>query len=79
MRTIQMTLDEELVADLDEVVKQNNSNRSAFTSEALRKAINHYKQTRLVEKHRKGYERFPVTDDEFADWEDEYKKAKLAH
>ena len=71
MKTIQMTLDDDLIHDLDALVKEQNSNRSAFTRKALRKAINTYRQHKLIEQHRKGYEKYPVSADEFSVWEDE--------
>lgn len=71
MKTIQMTLDDDLVIELDSIVKENNTNRSAFTRDALRKAITYYRQLKLAEQHRKGYQRHPVKPDEFSIWEDE--------
>ncbi len=71
MRTIQMTLDDDLVNELDQIVKEANTNRSAFTRDALRKALAYYREQALVEKHRQGYLRHPVTADEFSVWEDE--------
>ncbi|OQW97801.1 MAG: CopG family transcriptional regulator, partial [Thiothrix lacustris] len=39
MRTLQMTFDDDLVTELDQVVQESHTNRSAFTREALRMAI----------------------------------------
>ncbi|MHB8793240.1 MAG: ribbon-helix-helix domain-containing protein [Thermoleophilia bacterium] len=71
MRTIQMTLDDELVTAVDNVVKKMNTTRSAFTRKALKDAINQVENEMLEEKHRKGYKRFPVAKTEFSDWESE--------
>lgn len=71
MRTIQMTLDDDLVRTVDQVSKQLNTTRSAFTRKALREALDRYNLEQLEKKHRQGYERNPVTDDEFSDWESE--------
>lgn len=71
MRTIQMTLDDELVESVDKVVKELNTTRSAFTRNALRDAINQLNATLLEEKHRKGYQWHPVRNDEFGVWEGE--------
>lgn len=71
MRTIQMTLDDDLVNELDSIVQESSTNRSAFTRDALRKAITYYHQLKLAEKHRKGYQQHPVQDGEFSAWEDE--------
>lgn len=71
MRTVQMTFDDDLVTELDQIVQETRTNRSAFTREALRMAIAFYHQRKLVEKHREGYRRHPVTVDEFSVWEGE--------
>ena len=71
MRTIQMTLDNDLVDAVDAMVKSLETTRSAFTRQALRDALEKHKRERLEQKHRDGYERFPVADSEFSDWEDE--------
>ncbi|MEA3347919.1 MAG: ribbon-helix-helix domain-containing protein [Pseudomonadota bacterium] len=71
MRTIQMSLDEELVQSVDKVVKKLNTTRSAFTRNALRDAINHFNIRRLEEKHRNGYESHPLNQEEFNVWEEE--------
>ena len=71
MRTIQMTLDDDLVRAVDRVSKQLNTNRSAFTRKALRDALARYNLEQLERKHRQGYERNPVGADEFSVWETE--------
>ena len=69
MKTIQMTLDEDLVKAVDRISKQLNTTRSAFTRQALREALSRYSTEQLEQKHKKGYERHPVTADEFSVWE----------
>lgn len=71
MRTIQMTLDDDLVAAVDKVVTELNTTRSAFTRAALQQAITNFNVRRLEEKHRKGYETHPVKKGEFSLWEGE--------
>lgn len=71
MRTIQMTLDDDLVKAVDRVAKQLHTNRSAFTRNALREALARYNLEQLERKHRQGYERHPVVADEFSVWETE--------
>ena len=71
MKTIQMTLDEDLVKAVDRVSKQLNTSRSAFTRKALREALDRYSIEQLERTHRKGYERHPVSADEFLVWEEE--------
>jgi metal-responsive CopG/Arc/MetJ family transcriptional regulator len=71
MRTIQMTLDDDLVKTVDRVSKQLHTSRSAFTRKALREALSRYDLEQLERKHRQGYERHPVTAEEFSVWETE--------
>jgi metal-responsive CopG/Arc/MetJ family transcriptional regulator len=71
MRTIQMTLDEDLVKAVDRVSKQLKTSRSAFTRKALREALTRYNLEQLEDKHRRGYELQPVASDEFSVWEAE--------
>jgi metal-responsive CopG/Arc/MetJ family transcriptional regulator len=71
MRTVQMTLDDDLVSQVDSVVKQLHTSRSAFTRNALRDALLNYSTEQLELKHQKGYEQHPASSDEFAVWEDE--------
>jgi metal-responsive CopG/Arc/MetJ family transcriptional regulator len=71
MRTIQMTLDEDLVEAVDRVSKQLNTSRSAFTRKALRDALARYSLEQLERRHRQGYARHPVAGDEFSVWETE--------
>jgi metal-responsive CopG/Arc/MetJ family transcriptional regulator len=71
MRTIQMTLDDDLVEAVDRVSKELCTSRSAFARKALRDAIARYRLEQLERKHRRGYEQHPVATDEFSVWETE--------
>lgn len=71
MRTVQMTMDEELLASVDEAAKKLKTTRSGFTRQALREALDRLASRRLEEKHRQGYERHPVAKGEFDVWEEE--------
>jgi len=71
MRTVQMTLDEDLVRTVDRVSKKLGTSRSAFTRDALREALARYSVSQLERRHRRGYERQPVAPDECAVWETE--------
>jgi len=66
-----MTLDDELVKEVDRVVKRIHTSRSAFTRNALRGALARYSIEQLEHKHRKGYERYPVAVGELSVWERE--------
>jgi len=71
MKTIQMTLDEELVDEVDRISRELHTSRSAFTRKALREALERYNMEKLERRHREGYERHPVSVDEFSVWETE--------
>lgn len=71
MRTIQMTLDDDLVASVDRVVRKLKTTRSAFTRKALKDAIKQVNVNMLEKKHKQGYERHPVGKTEFSVWESE--------
>jgi metal-responsive CopG/Arc/MetJ family transcriptional regulator len=71
MRTVQMTLDDDLVEAVDRVSRQLHTSRSAFTRKALREALSRYDIEELERKHRQGYRQHPVSGDEFSVWETE--------
>ena len=71
MRTIQMTLDDDLVETVDKIIRELETSRSAFTRDALRDAVNRFNIRRLEEKHKKGYTLHPVKSEEFGAWEKE--------
>ena len=71
MRTVQMTLDDDLVKAVDRVSKQLRMSRSAFTRKALREALSCYNLKQMERRHRQGYKRHPVTAEEFSVWETE--------
>jgi metal-responsive CopG/Arc/MetJ family transcriptional regulator len=71
MRTIQMTLDDNLVKAVDRVSKELHTSRSAFTRKALQEALARHKRLQLEQKHRLGYEKKPVDAGEFSVWETE--------
>ena len=70
MQTVQMTLDPELIVAVDKVVKRLGTTRSAFTRDALRLALKRLRTEELERKQREGYQKHPVTANEF-DWEGE--------
>jgi metal-responsive CopG/Arc/MetJ family transcriptional regulator len=71
VRTVQMTLDSELVAAVDKAARRLGTSRSAFAREALRAALRRLQERSREEKHREGYRRKPVKRGEFSDWETE--------
>ncbi len=71
MRTIQMTLDDDLVDAVDKLAKKLKTTRSAFARKALREAIKRVNIRSLENKHKRGYERYPAGKAEFSVWESE--------
>lgn len=71
MKTVQMTLDENLIVSVDKVVKHLGTTRSAFTRQALKSALREVRVKELERKHREGYKRKPVRHEEFGVWEAE--------
>jgi metal-responsive CopG/Arc/MetJ family transcriptional regulator len=71
MRTVQMTLDADLVRAVDRAAKRLGTTRSAFTRDALRSALGRLRVRELEEKQREGYARKPVRKREFSVWEHE--------
>lgn len=71
MRTIQMTLEENLLAEVDRTAKKMGTTRSAFARQALRLALRQLKAQEKEQRHREGYARKPVRQGEFSGWEDE--------
>ena len=65
MKTIQITIDDDLVRSVDSLVKSQGTTRSAFIRKLLRAALLEIREAGLDRKHREGYEKFPVTPDEF--------------
>ena len=71
MKTIQMTIDADLLTDVDEAVKALGTNRSAFIRDALQNALRQLTLRQLEDQHAAGYERIPARAGEFEGWEDE--------
>ena len=68
MKTVQMTLDEELIERIDRAARRLKTSRSAFTREALRKALKHLSTLEREARHRRGYAATPVRPGEFDVW-----------
>jgi metal-responsive CopG/Arc/MetJ family transcriptional regulator len=71
MRTVQIMLDEELLAWVDQAAKELKMTRSAFIRKALREALDRLAVWEQEERHRRGYEEQPVLKGEFDVWEKE--------
>jgi len=71
MRTIQITIDEALLSEVDQVIQQLGMTRSAFIRNVLQFALKQQKLLLLERKHREGYSKKPVGPGEFDIWESE--------
>ena len=71
IKTIQMTIDESLLEEVDSTRVGLGMNRSAFIREALRQAMERFRMAELERKHAAGYARRPVEPGEFDVWEAE--------
>jgi metal-responsive CopG/Arc/MetJ family transcriptional regulator len=71
LKTVQMTLDNDLVEEGDRTVELLGTTRSAFTRDALRAALDRAQEREMERRHREGYARHPVRSGELGDWESE--------
>ncbi len=71
MKTVQMTIDEHLLTQVDTVVRNLNTTRSAFMRDALQLALKQLRVAMLERQHVAGYQKHPVKQDEFDIWEAE--------
>jgi metal-responsive CopG/Arc/MetJ family transcriptional regulator len=68
MKTIQMTIDEDLLGRVDRVSRKLRTTRSAFARDALRAALDRLSAIEMERRHREGYRRNPARPGEFDDW-----------
>lgn len=68
MKTVQMTLEPELLRAVDRAARKSGTSRSGFTRSALREALARLEERELERKQREGYERQPVRAGEFDVW-----------
>lgn len=64
MKTIQMTIDDELLAEVDQVIRSMGVTRSAFIRQALIAALKRRRILELERQQAEGYARFPVQSGE---------------
>lgn len=67
-KTIQMTIDESLLEQVDATSTQLGLSRSAFIRQALRQALERARIAELERQHAAGYARHPVEPGEFDVW-----------
>jgi metal-responsive CopG/Arc/MetJ family transcriptional regulator len=68
MKTIQMTIDDSLLADVDRAVDELGTNRSLFIRTALQSALQQHAIEKLEARHAAGYAEQPAREEEVAEW-----------
>lgn len=71
MRTIQITVPEKLVQNVDKAIQKLKTTRSAFVRQALTASLKKIEILRMEANHRVGYTKKPTAPEEFGDWEKE--------
>lgn len=71
LKTIQMTIEEQLLEEVDKVVVALDTSRSAFLRDALRMALRRYRTALLEQRHANGYSARPMNSEEIEEWSDE--------
>jgi len=71
MKTIQMTIDEQLLEQVDAAIQAQGMSRSAFIREALQLALRQYALRLMERRHEEGYTAHPAAPGEFDVWQDE--------
>jgi metal-responsive CopG/Arc/MetJ family transcriptional regulator len=70
MKTIQMTIEEDLLEEVDLLVNQLDITRSAFIRQALHESRQRQKIAEMERKHIEGYLRHPQQSEEFDLWDE---------
>lgn len=68
MKTIQMTIDESLLKQVDQTVQELQTTRSAFIRQALLQAMRQFQLLRLEERDAAGYQIKPAQAGETNEW-----------
>ncbi len=71
METIQLTIEESLLAEAEQTARSLEMSRSDFIKEALERALRQREIIATERKHAQGYARHPQTSDEVGEWESE--------
>lgn len=69
MKTIELTIDESLLAEVDRVTRSLAMTRADFTRIALELALRNEKTIAMEQQHVQGYDCFPAKSGEFDEWE----------
>ena len=69
MKTIQMTIEEDLLERVDRVIRPLGVARSAFIRQALESELHQMAIRQMEQQQIDGYMNFPVKKGEFSGWE----------
>ena len=64
MKTIQITIEDELLEALDQILDGQSRARSAFVRDAIAKRLRAEKRKEMDRREEEGYRRHPQTEDE---------------
>ena len=71
METIQITIEESVLAEAEQVARSLEMTRSDFIKEAVERALRQRELIAMERKHAQAYARRPQTSDEVSEWESE--------
>jgi metal-responsive CopG/Arc/MetJ family transcriptional regulator len=71
MKAIELTIDESLLAEVDEVTRSLSMTRADFVRTALERALGQREIIALERQHARGYTQHPLTPGELDEWEAE--------
>ncbi|MGH7453382.1 MAG: CopG family transcriptional regulator [bacterium] len=71
MKNIQLALDEDLFAQVNKTIEQQQITLSAFLKESIIHYLDRLKIKEMERQHREGYGKHPVQEGEFDVWENE--------
>lgn len=71
MKTIELSIDDELLSRVNHTIAQQKTTLAAFVRESFIHYLNRLKIRELEKQHREGYKKYPVEAGEFDVWENE--------
>lgn len=71
MKTIEVSVDEAIIGEVDRVSSSLSMTREDFARTALELALRHKSTIALEQQHSQGYARHPADVDDIAEWEPE--------
>jgi metal-responsive CopG/Arc/MetJ family transcriptional regulator len=68
MKTIQMTIEERLLDEVDQLTAALDTSRSAFIRDALQMALRRYRIAALEQQHANGYSALSLDSEDVGEW-----------